>query len=203
VLKIDRPTGLLDVERLEEEADRLHEQLRVLAADRRSLLQRLTEIQQSPRPPESSAPTSPARKDLSDLSLWAAQNEDRVVIHSRAMNEAKKSVYARPEEVFQVLECIAGPYRDMKLGFGSRESLDAALSAGPFNLNRSAGEVSLSMHGEYTVQHAGRRLLLDMHIGKGGGFDPRYCLRVYFGWDEYSGRPVIGWLTSHLPNTLT
>ena len=40
--------------------------------------------------------------------------------------------------------------------------------------------------------------LLDLHLRKGNSTNPRYCLAIYFFWDETAKQVVVGWLPSHL-----
>jgi len=69
------------------------------------------------------------------------------------------------------------------------------------------GSVAPSVAGEqgdaYFVSWKGRRRFMDLHLRKGGGRDERYCLRVYFFWDEQLQKVVVGWLPSHLSNSLS
>jgi len=45
--------------------------------------------------------------------------------------------------------------------------------------------------------------LLNLHLRKGTTKDDRYCLAIYFFWDDEKRRVVVGWLPSHLDNRLT
>lgn len=49
----------------------------------------------------------------------------------------------------------------------------------------------------------GRRRMFDLHLAKGGGRDERYCLRIYFFWSAEDRKVVVGWLPSHLSNSLS
>ena len=55
----------------------------------------------------------------------------------------------------------------------------------------------------YFIRLGGRRRFLDQHLGKGSARDPRYCMRIYFCWDEDTNRVVIGHMPSHLPTSYT
>lgn len=142
--------------------------------------------------------------DLSELPTWAQTKEANIVVLPRALNGAKKSLYRDPTQVFKALEFLAGPYREYRSGRLSKDQMTSALATSGMQL---AGAVSPSVAGEqgdaYFVQWAGRRRHLDLHLLKGGGRDERYCLRVYFFWDAPSERVVVGWLPSHLDNSLS
>ena len=49
----------------------------------------------------------------------------------------------------------------------------------------------------------GTRRLLDWHLKGSNTRDPRYCLRVYYFFDEAKYLPVVGWLPSHLRTRVT
>lgn len=141
---------------------------------------------------------------LDELAAWADANVDRIVILPRALAEAKKSVYAEPARAFAALELLAETYRLVKLSLAPRETLkQKADELGLF----LGGSVDPTRAGEeaqdYFVAYRGRRRFLEQHIGRGSSRDPRFCLRVYFFWDEDSERVVVGWLTSHLSNSKT
>lgn len=199
----DRKNMLLkaELEDLEGQLTSLHQSLREMAGERRSLKDALAKAQTGAQA-GAVALQDPVFERYEDVPLWAARNEDRLVIHPRALVAVKKATYVRPRELFEVLDILAGPYRDVKLGLAGREVLDKALQSGPFILSQSGGETTMNIP-EYSVRWEGKRHLLEMHMGKGGGFEPRYCLRVYFCFDEDSERVLVGHMPSHLPNSLT
>lgn len=142
--------------------------------------------------------------DLTQLPEWAQKNEERIVVTARALNGAKKSLYLRPALIFRALEYLAGPYRDYRLNRIERAAVDEALTKSGLRMSGSAGPSVAGAEGEaYFVQFDGRRRFLEHHLLKGGGRDERYCLRVYFFWDEVSQRVVVGSLPAHLDNSLT
>lgn len=199
-LHVRRPSELATVELLRAEIESLHEQLRHLASERRAILDSLSA---AAVPTPGLVPQAPALHELAKLPRWAAENEDRIVLLGRALQAARKSVYTRPEAIFAALEILAGPYRDARIGTGTRKCLDDALRHARLGLSRAGGEGTLASEDGYSVKWCGERLVLDQHITKGGGFDPRYILRVYFAWDRQSDRAIVGWLPSHLPTSLS
>ena len=79
-----------------------------------------------------------------------------------------------------------------------------ALSIKP--ISRSGGETTFTKYSSaYEVPWGsnGEKRTLEWHLEKGGGRDERYFLRIYFFWDEESEQVVVGWIPSHLPNSLT
>jgi len=143
--------------------------------------------------------------DLEGLLVdWERRNKDRLVLHSRAFAGAKQSLYEKPLQVLAGLDFLAGPYREHRLGkLPLAEYLQALQSSG-FKLAGSVGDSVRGEQGEaYYVRHNGRRRVLSHHLVKGGGRDERYCLRIYFFFDDDIGLPVVGWLPSHLANSLS
>jgi hypothetical protein len=143
-------------------------------------------------------------EDLRGLPQWAHDNQTRIVVLPRALNGAKKSLYEQPAAVYRALEYLAGPYREYRRNQLSRAELDAALVAAGLKVSGSVAPSVAGEQGEaYYVSWDGRRRFLDQHLVRGGGRDERYCLRVYYFWDEASQRVVVGWLPSHLSNSLS
>jgi hypothetical protein len=147
----------------------------------------------------------PAITDLSGLPEWAAQNAYRIVVTPRALGAAKKSLYENPPAVYEALELLAGAYRESRLGMLGKAEFEEVLKASGFQLRGSTGQPGLAgKYGDgYFVAWNGRRRVMDLHLVKGGGRDARYCLRVYFFWDDDSQKSIVGWLPGHLDNSLT
>jgi hypothetical protein len=141
---------------------------------------------------------------LAEVPGWAVANADRVVVLPRALSGAKKSQYEKPEAVMAALEFLAGPYREHKRGALSLIEFSDVLKEQPFQLANSVGASVAGEQGEqYYVRWAGRRVFMDQHLLKGGGREPRYCMRIYFFWDAVTERAVVGHMTHHLENRLT
>ncbi|MBC8738563.1 hypothetical protein F6X40_17535 [Paraburkholderia sp. UCT31] len=149
-------------------------------------------------------PSSEEGLGLEELPAWAVENTERIVILPRALNGAKKSQYQSPATIMASLEILAGPYRDHRLGRTSKAEFEAALAAEGLQL---AGSVAPAIAGEqgdaYFVNWGGRRRFLEFHLLKGGGREPRYCMRIYFFWDAETERCVVGVMPQHLPNSLS
>lgn len=168
---------------------------------------RIQALEQQPpgsgeRPAQDS--TSGLPKDLRALAGWASQHEARMAILSRAINGAKKSRYRDPPQVFKGLEFLAGPYWEYRMGRLGKSEMENALALSGMQLAGAAGESTAGEQGDaYFVPWEGRRRRLDLHLLKGGGRDERFCLRIYFFWDAPTSKVVVGWLPSHLDNSLT
>jgi len=51
--------------------------------------------------------------------------------------------------------------------------------------------------------HEGREITLDMHLKRGGGFDPASIFRLYFHYDTARARVIVGHFPTHLTNRKT
>lgn len=143
-------------------------------------------------------------QDLSPIDEWAKDNESRIVLMPRALNACKKSDYENPDQVRVALEYLAGAYRDSRLGLIAKPEADRLLNETGVKLAGSAGTSVAGEHGEaYFISWRGRRRFLDMHLAKGGGRVTRYCMRIYFTWCEETQRAIVGWLPTHLNNSLS
>lgn len=138
---------------------------------------------------------------LSDLAEWAEENADRILVMPRAISECKKSDYVNHELFYQCMELLAETYRLVKLGQIPREQLkEQAVSLGL----EIGGSVEPSRAGscgdEYFVRYGGRRRFLDQHLASGSSRQQRFCLRIYFFWDDKLERVVVGSAPGHLTN---
>lgn len=139
---------------------------------------------------------------LADLAEWADLHADTITILPRAIAEAKKADLESEQLAFDALDLLANTYRLVKQSQLPRDDYKA--QAERLGLFIGGSITAPGMHGDaYYVQYGGRRRLLDQHLGRGTSRDSRYSLRVYFFWDEDTQRVVVGWLPSHLPNSLT
>lgn len=138
---------------------------------------------------------------LKDLGEWAALNSERIVILPRAISAARKAVYEDEATIFAALEVLAGSYREVKASEAPRDKARAELEALGISMG---GSVDPAYAGDdYFVRWSGRKRFLDQHLKKGTSRDPRFALRIYYTWDEELGVCVVGWLPSHLSNSLT
>ncbi|WP_150126480.1 hypothetical protein [Burkholderia cenocepacia] len=154
--------------------------------------------------PVSEAAGSRATRDLADLPEWAELNAERIVVLPRALSGAKKSQYENPALIMEALEFLASDYREHKCGNLSLAEFNERLKNQPFQLANSVGWGIAGEQGDqYFVRWGKRRVFLDQHLLKGGGREPRYCMRIYFFFDDASGRCVIGSLPHHLANSLS
>jgi hypothetical protein len=145
-----------------------------------------------------------------DLAAWCDRYLSGCVhVLPRAINAAKRSNYSDPGLVYKALLLLANEYRSMRIT-GSSEAKEAferqreAMGIKP--ISRAGGETTFTkFSSDYQVPWGsrGEKRTLEWHLEKGGGRDEQYFLRIYFFWDEESEQVVVGWMPSHLPNSLT
>lgn len=138
---------------------------------------------------------------LQELGEWAAINSDRIVILPRAISAARKAIYQDHSTVFAALNVLAGSYRDVKAGRAPRDKARDDLELLGITMGGSVDPANAG--DEYFVRWSGRRRFLDQHLKKGTSRDPRFALRIYYTWDEELGVCVVGWLPSHLSNSMS
>ncbi len=142
--------------------------------------------------------------DLSGLPQWVEERAEQIVVLPRALFGAKKSIYQSPALVYAGLEFLAGPYRLYRMGKSDRKQMEQALAQSTLRIAGSIGPSGAGEQGQdYFVTWGGRKRFLEFHLLKGGGRDERYCLRIYFFWSAEDQKVVVGWLPSHLDNSLT
>lgn len=142
--------------------------------------------------------------DYDELPAWVDEHlVGRLVLHPRAIRGVKTASYDDPGLVYRSLLLLAREYRNMRLGnSGAREAWDAGLAQLELRYGQSiaeerAGEQGETYYVKYPVSSTKRRFL-ELHLRKGSTKDDRYCLGIYFFWDEEAQQVVIGWLPSHL-----
>lgn len=186
------------------ELETARENLRHIAVGAKHELDLSELVKQDARHDSSSQPETTGAPALDALPLWAVENAERIVILPRALAGAKKSQYQSPETIMRALELLAGPYRQHRLGEISLAAFNDQMGKEGVQLAGSIGPTLAGEYGsQYYVSWGGRRRFLDMHLAKGGGREPRYCMRIYFFWDATSGRCVVGDCPHHLQNSLS
>ena len=157
----------------------------------------------APAPTATPAPAQARAWALSDIEAWAAENADRLIILPRAINATKRSPYENAPFLYECLELLATEYTQVKTGAADRFAFKTKADAMGLEYG---GSVEPSRAGEcgdqYFIRWGGRRRFLDQHLTKGNTRDPRYCMRIYFTFDEDTKMVVIGSMPGHL-NTST
>ena len=93
------------------------------------------------------------------------------------------------------------------MGVGTDEAFRKALADNGMDFSGSidksrAGQEEEAYYVKYPVGTA-KRAFLQYHIVKGTAHEDRFCMRIYFFWDDETGQVVVGWLPSHLSNRIS
>lgn len=151
----------------------------------------------------------PIPDNFDDMPEWAETHlTGRVVLHSRATRGLKKAAYEDIELVYRALLLLALEYRNLRLGMPDADALfQTRLGELGLRYDGSISETRAGEEGEtYFVRfptNSGPKRFLEWHIRKGSTKDERYCLAIYFFWDDDTQQVVVGWLPSHLDNRMT
>jgi hypothetical protein len=148
-------------------------------------------------------------QDYEDLPDWARENLiGRLILHPRAISAVRDACYENVELVYRSLLLLANEYRNMKLGYdGAKKAFDRQVTALKVECSPSISRERAGEEGDaYFVQypsHTNKKRFLDMHVRKGATKNDRYCLAIYFFWDDDTRQVIVGWLPSHLDNRFT
>lgn len=189
-----------NVERIAQELRTNEEELRI----------QLEELEQ--RTPQSAAVHTKNSSLFPDVSLigeWAKEHlSGRLVLTARALKAAKRSLYGRPEHLYQALQALGLQYRDGILYSSVDDRLRTAYQNRVCQLGMNDAHSDNLVLRRYkdiytTTTDDGRSHTLNRHLGKGNARDRRHCLRVYYTWDDQDKVVVVGHLPDHLKNSLT
>lgn len=139
---------------------------------------------------------------FNEVAAWAEANfAGKLVLTPRAIRGLKDAEYESVSIVCDALRILATHYRDLLLGRLTKENFDTLVAQAGLSMS---GSIAVSRAGEfgdeYFVQYGGRRNFLHGHLQKGNSHEARYCMRIYFFWDQAESAIVVGWLPSHLTN---
>lgn len=145
---------------------------------------------------------------LDALAAWVVERHaDRLVLHPRAVNGAKKSQYEDVALIYSALDLLGAEYWNMRTSTTENAERNRHLfetRTNALGLEYSIA-ISSSRAGEQGEQYevpypvgTEKKRLLEFHLCKGNSREERLCLRIYFFWDEDLKRVVVGWLPNHL-----
>lgn len=134
------------------------------------------------------------------MSDWIAKYfPGRLLLHSRAAKSIKNAEYEDVGAVYEALKLLGSYYYDMRIGSKTKEEFEQECLRLCIEEGRSISDVGAGeQDDEYYVVYEGKKTKLDRHLSKGVSRDRRYCLRIYFFWDDENSIVVIGDLPHHL-----
>ena len=143
----------------------------------------------------------------SDIGDWISEYyPDRLFLHPRAARSLKSALYSDTALVYKCLKLLATSYYDYCIGAKTYEDFFADCKQVDPGLEESGAitDTAAGMRGDtYFVVYQGKKRKLDRHLGKGSNKDRRYCLRIYYFWDEENQTIVIGDMPHHLDTSAT
>jgi len=139
---------------------------------------------------------------LEGFGEWCARHlTGSVEMHPRAFQGIKRSEFQDVSLIYKALLVLRDHYVPMKRQGGLdrlRAFEQACAELGITEGTTFSGPGSGEQGDDYFIRVSGCLVELDRHIKKGVSYDPGFCLRIYFFWDEKSKQVVVGWLPSHL-----
>ena len=195
--------GLLQV--AEEERDQARQAEQEFRQQIYGLRVRIDSLQEQIRAKGAIGADQPIPTGLDDFENWCRTNlAGSVLLHNRAFQGIKKSVYEDPQLIYRALLLLRDAYVPMRREGGIERKRAFEEACGDLQIEESAtGEARGENKDQYTVLYAGSPRPLERHLKRGTSHDPRYCFRLYFFWDDEEEQVVVGWLPSHLDNRLT
>ena len=131
----------------------------------------------------------------------------RLVLLPRAERAASKAEYTEVGMVYRALLILANEYRDSRMGTGTDKAFRDALAQHGMDFSGSIDRSRAGQEGEaYYVNYpigTTQRVFLQFHLERGNRHENRYCMRIYFFWDDDTNQVVVGWLPSHLSNRIS
>ena len=162
-------------------------------------------IRQNGESPDAEIPIPDSYKEMSE---WVKEHlAGRLILHPRAERALSKAEYTEVGMVYRVLLILANEYRDSRMGVGTDEAFRDVLAQYGMNFSGSIDKSRAGQEGEaYYVKYpigSSQRVFLQFHIVRGNSREDRYCMRIYFFWDDDTNQVVVGWLPSHLSNRIS
>lgn len=129
----------------------------------------------------------------------------RIVLSSKAKRGIKQSTYNDVQLIYRAVYMLGHEYLDMRLAIADQQAYeDKCTELGVESKGKPISEARLGeTDGTYFFDYDGQKVFMDHHLCKGNSHDPVYTLRIYFAWDEDSGRVLIGSLPEHLDTRIS
>lgn len=157
----------------------------------------------------------PIPSSYAELPRWVdSYFADRLFLHSRAVRALKEATFENIALVYEALKLLADAYWPMRTNQeqDQRQMLSNNWEEGVKSLRLEYNSHSIAQNrlGEfreaYTINYRigqSSRQALGPHLKFGSTKDDRYCMRIYFLWDDDRRLVVIGHLPSHLDTRAT
>ncbi|WP_395643901.1 hypothetical protein [Rudaea sp.] len=156
---------------------------------------------------DSVEPEWPERWD--DLQSWIElYGQNRLVLHPMAVKTASNSPFRDIAFAYKVLHLLVNAYIPMKTRAPNDEAPRLRCEERCKQLGVDISPVGTAVENQryanrYRRKFGDKVLTMDMHVSRGGGFDPTTVFRCYFTYDADNQRVLVGHLPGYLENTLT
>ena len=159
----------------------------------------------SDAPPDAAVPIPDGYAAMKN---WVKQYlAGRLLLHPRAERALAKAEYLDVERVYRALLILANEFRNSRLGVSDEKPFRAALQANALEFSGAIDRSRAGAEGDaYFVNYppgGPNRRLLKFHLEHGNSRERRYCLRIYFFWDEETSQVIVGYLPGHLSNRMS
>ncbi len=151
----------------------------------------------------------PLPTDYEEIPEWAEEYlTGRLVLLPRAIRALKDARYEEPALVCRALVLLANEYRNMEMGHaGADDQFKSRCAELGLEFGRSITFERAGAEGDtYFVRYpsfSSEARFLEHHLRKGSSKDQRYCLAIYFFWDDKTNQVIVGSLPAHLENRMT
>lgn len=154
-----------------------------------------------------------APQDISTIGTYAeipdwvgTHYADRLVLLPRAIRSLKSAAFEDVGLVYRSLQLLATSYYDYRTGSITYDEFNEAMKNVDAGLEERAAitQTAAGMQGDtYYVTYHGKSRKLERHLTKGNSRDERYCMRIYYIWDDQEQQLVICDLPRHLDTAAT
>lgn len=204
-LKDDRERFASQLSTLEREHDLAQQQVDDLKREAFDLRERVRVLHTRLNKAAQVVPKAPTPDTTEGFEVWCREHlAGAVTLHNRAYRGVQKSKFFEAKLIYQALLLLRDTYVPMRREGGADRKAAFEEACRTLQLDDSlVGEATRTHRELYTVNYAGLPRVLDRHLKRGVAHDAARSFRLYYFWDEETETVVVGWLPSHLDNSMT
>lgn len=204
-LQEERDRFVGQVTALEDERDQAIEQRDEMRRQAFDLRERIRGLHDQLNRAADPVPKAPTPETLHGFEVWCREHlAGAVDVHNRANRGVQKSKYEHPKLIYQALLLMRDHYVPMRrTGLAEHRAAFEKVCKALQLEDSFVGEATKTHSKQYTVKYGGKPRMLDRHLKRGASHDERRNFRMYYFWDDETETVVVGWLPSHLDNSMT
>lgn len=144
-----------------------------------------------------------------DLETWVElYGQGRLVLHPKAIKAAHESPFKDIPLAYKAMDYLVRYYVPMRTRSADdtdayQRSKQALAELGLEESDVGTADDIKRYKQEYKRQYDGREVTLDRHLKRGVGFGGDFQFRLYFYYDDKTGKVLVGHMPTHLTNRLT